>query len=254
MSQATMTRPAGAGTDAQLSFYVIMSTVCLTVAVLGFGPSFFLPLAQGTFVRPPVFYIHGLLFFSWTLFFCSQTWLVARGKVLSHRDWGVLGAALAAAMAFSVMTVVVVRLNQTPQIPAGPGSATFAWVDVSGLAFFGTCVVLAMMNTRRTETHKRLMLLATLSLLNAPIARWGVVLYGAHAGGPASFLEAQWFNLVAVALMLIPIGQDLRTERKVSTVYLVGVPIYLVMCLTWPLIWSSPAWTAAAKAIQHIGG
>jgi hypothetical protein len=251
MTTAAVARP---GVDARLRFYSVMSAVCLGVAVLGFAPSFFLPLAQGTFHRPPVFYIHGLLFFSWTIFFCAQTWLVAAGKTLAHREWGVLGAALAAAMAFSVMSVVVVRLNQTPAIPGGPGSATFAWVDVSGLAFFGTCVVLAMMNTRRPETHKRLMLLATLSLLNAPIARWGAVIFGAHDGPPRSFLEANWFNLAAVGLMLIPMVFDRRSTGKISPVYLVGVPIYAVMDLTWPLVWSTPAWAAAANAIKHVGG
>ena len=251
MSQATIVQP---GLDVRLPFYSVMSAICLGVAVLGFAPSFFLPLAQGTFVRPPVFYIHGLLFFGWTLYFCAQNWLVASRRVLPHREWGVLGAAIAAAMAFSVMSVVVVRLNQTPPVPAGPGSMTFAWVDVSGIVFFETCVVLAMMNTRNPEIHKRLMLLGTMSLLNAPIARWGAVLFGQHGGPPASFLEAQWFNLVAIALMLIPIGFDLRTRGKISRVYLLGVPIYALIDLTWPLVWSSPTWMRVAEAIKHIGG
>lgn len=251
MSQAAIARP---GSDARPPFYAVMSAVCLGVAVLGFMPSFFLPLAQGTFSRPPIFYIHGLLFFAWTLYFCAQAFLVAKGRTLAHREWGVLGAAIAAAMAFSVIAVVVVRLNRAPPIPAGPGSATFAWVDVSGMVFFATCLALAFANTRRPEVHKRLMLLATLSLLNAPVARWGDVLFGAHDGPPRSFLEANWFNLAVVALMLIPIVHDRRSTGRISRVYLVGVPVYAVMNLTWPLVWSTPVWLGAAEAIKHLGG
>lgn len=251
MAQAAVAQP---GAMTRPRFYAVMSTVCLTVAVLGFMPSFFLPLAQGTFVRPPVFYIHGLLFFSWTVFFCAQSWLVATGRTLAHRDWGILGAALATAMVFSVMSVVAVRLNQTPPIPAGPGSATFAWVDVSGMAFFGACIVLAMMNTRRPEVHKRLMLLATMSLLNAAIARWGGVFFPGPPGPPRSFFEAEWFNLATIALMLVPAGFDLRTEGRISRVYLIGVPAFALLNLTWTLVWSTPAWLAVADAIKHLGG
>src|SRR5438309_1625517 len=83
----------------------------------------------------------------------------------------------------------------------------------------------AVMNTRNSGTHKRLMLLGTLSLLNAPIARWGAVFFGAHDGPPRSFIEANWFNLAAVALMLIPMVFDQRTRGKISKVYLIGVPV-----------------------------
>src|SRR5437868_2067154 len=105
MSQAAIPRPRA---ELRIPFYAAMSALCLAVAVLGFAPTFFLPLAQGTFERPPVFYIHGLLFFSWTLYFCAQTWMIAAGRTLAHREWGVLGAGLAGAMVFSVMSVVVV--------------------------------------------------------------------------------------------------------------------------------------------------
>ncbi|HWA60639.1 MAG TPA: hypothetical protein VG939_04655 [Caulobacteraceae bacterium] len=251
MGQAAVARP---GVGAKLPFYAVMSTVCVAVAILGFMPSFFVPLAQGTFSRAPVFYIHGLLFFSWSFFFCAQSWLVATGRTASHRDWGLLGPAFGAAMLFSVMAVVTVRLNRHPPIPTGPGSATFAWVDVSGMAFFVTCLALALANTRKPETHKRFMLLGTLSLLTAPRARWGDVFYGAHDGPPGSFMEANWYNLATIALMLIPIAYDWRTRGKVSKIWLVGVPIYAVLDLTWPLVWSTPAWTAAAEAIKHLGG
>jgi hypothetical protein len=235
-------------------FYAAMGVTCLSVAVIGFMPSFFLPLAQGAFVRPPVFYLHGLLFFTWTLFFCAQTWLVASGRTIAHRDWGVLGAAIAALMAFSVMTVVVVRLNQSPPIPAGPGSASFSWVDVSGMAFFETCVALAIMNIRRPEVHKRLMLLATMSLLNAAIARWGEVIFGPPQPGPPPFIVEHWFNLAATALMLLPMVFDQRTQGRISRVYLVGVPVYVLIYLSWDVVGFSPAWLGIAGWIRHLAG
>lgn len=253
-----MTVAAIAGARDQTKwFYAWMALVCLGVAVFGFLPTFFWPLVQGTFVRPPVFYLHGLIFFTWTLFFCIQTWLVASGKTLAHREWGVAGAGLAAAMAFTVMTVVVVRLNQTPPIPAGPGSASFSWVDVGALIFFEACIVLGFANTRRPEVHKRLMLLATISLLNAPMARWFIVLFAPPPGappGPPPFLVEQGPNFLIAALIVAPMIFDYRTRGRVSRVYLVGLPLYVLLNLSWDPIGFSPAWLAVADWIKHIGG
>lgn len=237
---------------ARHGFYVWMSVVCAAVAFLAFLPTFFLPLVRGSFTRAPVFYLHLLLFYGWILFFMAQTWLVASGRQLAHREWGILGAALATGMVFSVMTVVVVRLNEVPQIMEGPGSPSFAWVDVSGMAFFTACVALGLGQTRRPETHKRLMLLATLSLLDAPLARLGV-LFLPQDRPPASFLEATWFVLVTVGLMIVPMVYDRKNRARMSRVYLVGVPVYLLLNLTWPLVWSTPAWLAVAHSIQHLG-
>ena len=65
--------------DVRRWFYHWMALACLAISVLGFLPTFFVPVAQGTFARPPIVYVHGLLFFSWTIFFCTQTWLAASG-------------------------------------------------------------------------------------------------------------------------------------------------------------------------------
>ena len=48
----------------------------------------------------------------------------------------------------------------------------FAIVPLSGILFFAVVFTLAIANTRRPETHKRLMLLAGISLLDAAVARW----------------------------------------------------------------------------------
>ena len=49
----------------------------------------------------------------------------------------------------------------------------FAIVPLSGMLFFAAVVLtLAIVHVRRPETHKRLMLLASISLLDAAVARW----------------------------------------------------------------------------------
>ncbi|HEX7757980.1 MAG TPA: hypothetical protein VF459_00645 [Caulobacteraceae bacterium] len=256
MSRLAATTPTDASVS--LSFYAGMAALCMAVAVVGFMPTFFIPLAQGQFHRAPLFYVHGLLFFAWTMFFFTQSWLAMKGRTLPHREWGVLGAALATSMVFSVMAVTVVRLNQTPPIPAGPGSASFAWVDVSNMVFFGACVVLGLANTRRPNLHKRLMLLATLSLLNAPTARWGTVFFPGPAGGPPPLSTGLllFFTLPSLVLMLIPAVYDWRVERRISLVYLAGIPLFALLDLSWnlPAFGGSPWWLAIADRIKHLPG
>lgn len=62
MGQAAVQVAAKA--DRSRQFYVWMSGICLTIAVLGFMPTYFWPLAHGTFAAEPVVHIHGLILFS----------------------------------------------------------------------------------------------------------------------------------------------------------------------------------------------
>ena len=61
-------------------FYFYMALSCMAVAFLGFAPTYWLPLASGSFSSTPVVHFHGLLFFTWTLYFAFQTWLAASGR------------------------------------------------------------------------------------------------------------------------------------------------------------------------------
>jgi len=69
---------AGVATPARY-FYFHMALACMAVAFLGFAPTYWLPLASGSFPPMPVVHFHGMLFFTWTLYFAFQTWLAASG-------------------------------------------------------------------------------------------------------------------------------------------------------------------------------
>src|SRR6266550_5098174 len=79
-------------------FYFYMALACTAVAFLGFAPTYWLPLASGSFSSSPVVHFHGLLFFAWTLYFAFQTWLAASGRTAWHRSLGLIGVSPATAM------------------------------------------------------------------------------------------------------------------------------------------------------------
>jgi hypothetical protein len=273
MTENTMTTPATASIDDHSTalrekgqrpvetraggrFFRLMSAVCLAVSIVGFMPTFFVPWATGGFEAPPILHIHGLLFFAWMIFFCSQTWLVGRGNILAHREWGVLGAALAAAMGFSVIAVTVVRMNGPNPTFFGTPPAT--WVAITSMIFFTGFVILGLANVRRPEVHKRAMLVATLSLLGAPIGRLvGIALFATGSIPQDGSLPPFWVTLVpglTVDLLFIAaIVHDSRLTGKLSLVYLTGVVLNLILPLT-VRIGFTPAWAPVADWIKHLGG
>jgi hypothetical protein len=261
----------GAKTEVSRRFYVWMAAACLAVAVLGFMPTYFLPMAQGRLKVEPIVHIHGVILFSWVAFFCVQTWLVARGGTLAHRTWGVLGVAIVTAMTFIVTSIVSLRIGQAslPGQPAGLAHdvRAFAWVSIGGLLFFVPVFVLAIANIKRPEVHKRLMLLGTISLLAAPIARWFLVFLAPPpnlnapplpAGLPAVSAPPVFIAvppaLVGDILLIVAMLVDWRTRGRPHRVYVIGGAILLLIQVTAVPVANSPAWQVIAAAIGHLAG
>ena len=91
-------RASGAAASPTQYFYFNMALACMATAFLGFAPTYWLPLAHGSFSASPLVHFHGLLFFAWTLYFTFQTWLAASGQTARHRTLGMIGVSLATAM------------------------------------------------------------------------------------------------------------------------------------------------------------
>src|SRR5579859_2473438 len=87
-TMTAMSEPASARRSEGREFYLWMAGAFLLIAFGGFLPTYWMPVAAGTFHRPPIVHIHGLLFFAWTCFFFAQTALVAAGRTPDHRTWG----------------------------------------------------------------------------------------------------------------------------------------------------------------------
>lgn len=237
-------------------FYMVMAFTAFAVAVLGFLPTYFMPLAGGTFSAPAIVHIHGFFFFSWTLLFALQSWLVYAGRTPSHREWGMAGIALATAMVFSVFIAAGAMIHVRTAAGHEQEALAFAWVQIGGMLCFGSLVAVAVANVRRPEVHKRLMLLATISLLDAPIARWVLALLGAipEGGAPPAVGPIFYASLIADLLILAAIVFDWRTRGRPHQVYLVGGALLLFFQATRAMVSETEAWLAVARAIAGAAG
>ena len=227
-----------------------MALACAATAFLGFAPTYWLPLAHRTFSASPVIHVHGLLFFTWSLYFVFQTWLAASGRVVNHRSLGNVGVSIATAMTMMGFLASVHVMQQAASLGLRDAGVAFAIVPLSGIAFFAVVFTLAIANTRRPEIHKRLVLLAAISILDAAIARWFMVFVAPPGpAGPPPLPVTIPPAIVAFLLLVVAMVRDKRVEGRVHPVYIYGGIAYLaVKLLNWPVS-DTAAWHAFAGGI-----
>jgi len=115
---------------------------------------------------------HGLVMTAWIALFLTQTLLIARHRVALHRRLGVFGVGLAALVILVGMPTLV---NAAARRSHDVQSARFLWMlaafDGLALVVFAGLVCAGILLRGFGDYHKRLMLLATLSLLGPAFGR-----------------------------------------------------------------------------------
>jgi hypothetical protein len=231
-------------------FYFYMALACTAVAFVGFAPTYWMPLATRSFSASPVVHFHGLLFFAWSLYFAFQTWLAASGKVARHRAIGMIGVSLATAMTIFGFLVAVHAMKRSADAGMTYDGIAFAIVPLSGILFFAIVFALAIANIRRPEIHKRLMLLAGISVLDAAVARWFLTFLAPPGPlGPPPVPVTIPPAIVAYLLLVVAMLFDWRTRGRPHPVYLYGgIVLIAIKFLNWPIS-LSPLWHSFAGGI-----
>ncbi|HEU4704825.1 MAG TPA: hypothetical protein VFS45_03855 [Sphingomicrobium sp.] len=242
------------------SFYIAMAAIFAIIAFTGFAPSFWLRLPSGTFDGSPMLHLHGLLFSLWTLYFLSQAILVANGRLRNHKAWGLAGIALATAMVFVGLAVAIAGLERRLGMGQGDAARAFAIVPVSSALLFGGLVTAAMANLRRPEWHKRLMLLATASLLQPAIARYfflanGKVDAAIRQAGPPPRIEFTMMSAYVIeVLILAAVVYDWKARERLHPAYLWGFGSLLAVHWSRPLLSGTEAWQRVADFLVAFNG
>jgi hypothetical protein len=219
---------SGARPKDRRRYFVAAAAVLLAVVIAGFSRTFF---GRAFLDVPPIpwyLIVHGFVLVSWFVLVVAQTSLVAAHRTDLHRRLGVLGAFVAAA----VVVVALVALVRYPASVNAQGSAfdgasldpllvrTIAWTDLAALATFVIYVAAALYWRRRSDVHKRLMLLASIAILGPAVGRIAPLL--ALVGAP------QWSQGSASLLLFVgpPLSlviYDLATRRRPHWVTVVGI-------------------------------
>jgi hypothetical protein len=220
-----------------------MCLACAAVAFLGFAPTYFRPLAGGALKVNPSIHVHAVVFFTWSLFLVFQGWLVHSGQVMRHRAVGMIGISLATAMVIFGFLASINSMKAAAAIGMRDQGVGFAIVPLSGIAFFAVTFTLAIVAVRRPEAHRRLILLAAISILDAAVARWFIVLLAPPgAMGPPPVEVTLPPALVASLLLVVAMVHDWRTRGRPHAIYVAGfVALVTLKVLNLPLS-QSAAW------------
>ena len=217
-------------------FFSGMAIALAATVFAGFSRTYYLRGAFGSPELPMVLLVHGFVFTAWMVLLVVQTSLVVANKIAVHRRLGVAGAALGAIITVLGAYVAVTR--------AGADLLAFATVVV-----FPTLLGSALLLRKRTDYHKRLVLIATLELVAAAVARVpGIVvpLGGLGPLGPVGLFGITDLFLIAIALY------DWKTLRRVHPATLWG-GLFLITSQPLRLLINSTAAWQSSRIGSRIG-
>ena len=237
------------------NFYVWMAGAFLLIAFGGFVPTYWAKVATGTFHAEPIIHIHGALLFTWTCFYFLQTALVASGRTLKHRAWGLAGISLFTAMMCSILVGQEAVLARNAALGYGEAALRFSAVTLTAWPLMAVIFTLAIVNIRKPEVHKRLMTLLMVCIMTPALARLFLTFFAppGSVGPPPPFVAVPP-SLVADLFLVVAIVRDWRMLGRPHPVYVYGgIALVAQQLLTVPIA-ASTTWMHIAKAFQSLAG
>jgi hypothetical protein len=199
-------------------FYGLAALAAALIAFAGFARTYYLGGAFDAPELPGLVHLHGVVMTSWIVLFAVQAGLVAAGRVDLHRKLGVAGAVLAALVV--VVGIATAVDGARRGVSPGPPPLVFLAIPLGVILVYGALVAAAIANRRRPDWHKRLMLLAAISVLTPAIAR--IPIDALQAGGIVAFMGLT--DLFAIAC----IAWDTARNRRLHPAFLRG-GLFLVL-------------------------
>ena len=230
---------AAAPRKVRTRFFVVLAVALLAIVIVGFTPSFYLrtwwlsthPTLHDS-ALPGYLTLHGILLTLWYVGFVVQTALVATNRVRIHRALGVASIGVAAGVLVT-SALVVVRSVARSADGGVPASRLVPVVlgDFGALVLFAAFFTVGVAYRRRPEVHKRVMLLAAISLISPAIGRI-----------PGALTLFPVFILLPVLVMLAAlVGYDILQRRHVHPATVSAEAAY-VFVVGSSVAFASTAW------------
>ena len=226
------------------NFFLAYVAIIWVGILAGFVPEIVRHVTSGAPAFPPIIHVHGVVFVSWLILLTVQALLIRNRQVRLHQRLGVAGPILAGTM---VIVGLATSLTMDKlELPTPDGNPGFLSIQVLDMLEFGTLAFAAVAARKMPSAHKRLILLATLSIADAGFARWlGPSL---HFSDSALSIYIELF--LPTALLVLGIGAyDLVTRRRLHPAYVAGAGLIFTGQITASLLDHNAAWTKVASSI-----
>jgi hypothetical protein len=218
-------------------FYTGMAVAVVFTVFMGFARTYFLKSYFGSPPLIPLLHLHGVVFTSWIVLFLTQNILVAAHRTDIHRRLGIFGAVIAMLMVVVGALTAIIRAKQAVAPIDDTSPLAFLVIPLGDILVFSCLIGAGFYFRRRADVHKRLMLLGTISILAAAIARLPFEFL--KAGPPAFFGLTDLFIFACLLY-------DLFTRRRVHRATLWGGLLIVASQPLRLMIGGTHAWIAFA--------
>jgi len=242
-SVVTKARPRTVARD---PFFAAMSAVILAIVLSGFAPTLYLRPVFKPLPIPGYLYLHGIVLTSWFVWFTMQTFLIQSRRTALHRRLGVAGAVLAVAVPFAgllatsqvVGRVVALGIDFNGDASvfgigvSGPivqFLAGVVWSNLSSAVTFAVLRWAGILLRRRAAAHKRLLVIATVSVLGPALARLARLPFFGGEQGPFTVS-------VLLALLAAVVIHDVVTMRKLHPATTAGISFAIAVSVIFNAI------------------
>jgi hypothetical protein len=241
----TALRPVHRTIDRRIErlFFAGMAFLILVSVYVGFARSYYLAGVFGAPLPNRLIHVHGAMFSLWIVLLITQTSLVTAGRVDLHRRLGVLGFGLASLMVILGLWAATDGLHRGIGFFGAP-AATFYVIPVTDILTFAVLVFAAFRARFQPASHKRLIIIATIALLGAAIARWPVAMF--HR-------DPVMMDVFSYMFLLLLVGYDLWSLRRIHRATLWASALLIVVhTLRMPFA-GTALWQGFAGWVQSLG-
>lgn len=215
-------------------FFSAMALLILGIVVTGFAQSYFLAGMVRAKLPNALVHIHGAAFISWILLLLVQTALVSARRIRWHITLGVLGFMLPPAM---VVLGTLTLFDSIRRAQLGIPPSILLVGDGEQLILFALLIGWGMSARRNAATHKRLMILGTMSILAPAIDRW-------HFGLPVTIA-------ITLALPVLMVMYDLWSLRRIHRATVIAYALIAISILTLLPVSQLAIWQPCIDWIKH---
>lgn len=226
--------------DRRTTFYRIAAWGAVAVVFAGFFLTYTLPMARGGFDGPRWSHVHGALLLAWLLLTVAQSHLAPRRLAL-HRRLGWVAVALAPLVAASTIAIGHEAAERGVARGDGPIAISGFLGSVTAPMIFLALVAAAIALRKRPQWHKRLIVVATVSMLWPAWFRWR------HFLPSVPYPEVTLSLILADLPIVIAMIRDRLRFGAVHPAYLIAGLGLIAEQTFETFAFDQPAWRAVAQ-------